>query len=241
MNTPLKSRTLILSGAALLGVALLAIPSFAAPKKASPSPGKESAAETAVAPKTEDASSAKAAGGPGAEEMAKMMEMAKPNENHKLLAEMAGSYTYTVKMWMAPGAPPTESKGTATRKMVLDGHYLSGEYTGKFKMPGADGKMKDMEFKGMSLDAYDNVKQKFVSSWADNMGTGIMQSEGTYDASSKTFNFAVEYDMMPGMHVKVREVIKTTDKDHTVMEFYEDRGQGENKTMEISYTRGGKK
>ena len=50
----------------------------------------------------------------------------------------------------------------------------TGEYSGKFKMPGADGKMKDMNFKGISLDGYDNVKQKFVSTWIDNMGTGIM-------------------------------------------------------------------
>ena len=42
------------------------------------------------------------------------------------------------------------------------------------EMPGADGKMKKTEFKGMSIDAYDNVKQKFVSTWIDNMGTGVM-------------------------------------------------------------------
>jgi hypothetical protein len=42
---------------------------------------------------------------------------------------------------------------------------------------------------------------------------------------------------MPGMKSKVREVIKCADKDHMNMEYYEDRGQGETKAMEINYTR----
>jgi hypothetical protein len=169
--------------------------------------------------------------------MAKMMELAKTGENHKVLAELAGNWSYTVKMFMAPGEPASESKGNATRKVIMDGRYVTGEYAGKFKMPGADGKMKDMEFKGMSVDGYDNVKQKFVSSWIDNMGTGIMLSDGTYDPSTKTFTFTGDYEAMPGMKSKVREVIKIADKTHQSMEYYEDRGQGEAKTMEINYTR----
>jgi ABC-type tungstate transport system permease subunit len=43
------------------------------------------------------------------------------------------------------------------------------------------------------------------------------------------------------MQVKIRETIKITDKDHHMFEWYEDRGQGEAKTMEIAYTRSGKK
>ncbi|MEY2499340.1 MAG: hypothetical protein QOD12_2896 [Verrucomicrobiota bacterium] len=174
---------------------------------------------------------------PSADEMKQMMELAKLNENHKLLASMAGTWSYTVTMWMAPGTPPSKSTGTAVRKSVMEGRYLTGDYTGKFKMPGADGKMKETNFQGMSMDAYDNVKKKFVSGWVDNMGTGIMISEGTYDAATKTFTYTGEYEAMPGVKSKVREVIKTPDKDHMTMEYYEDRGQGEAKAMEISYTR----
>jgi hypothetical protein len=39
------------------------------------------------------------------------------------------------------------------------------------------------------------------------------------------------------MTQKIREVLKMTDKDHHVFEWYEDRGGQEAKTMEISYTR----
>jgi hypothetical protein len=173
---------------------------------------------------------------PSAEEMKQMMEMSKLNENHKVLASTAGTYSYVVKMWMDPKGQPTESKGTATRKAIMDGRYVSGEYTGKFTMPGADGKMKDMNFIGMSMDGYDNVKKKFVSGWVDNMGTGIMMLEGTYDAATKTFTYTSDYEIMPGVKEKVREIFKITDKGMT-MEYYEDRGQGEAKTMEINYTK----
>ncbi len=169
--------------------------------------------------------------------MAQMMELAKPGENHKHLAQLSGNWTYTVTMWMDPSAPPTESKGTSTRKAIMDGRFFVGDAKGSFQMPGPDGKMKDFDFTGMEIAGYDNVKKKFVSSWIDNMGTMIMLSEGTYDPASKTFTYNANFEMMPGMPVKVREVIKVVDADHHTFEWYEDRGAGEAKTMEISYTR----
>jgi hypothetical protein len=181
---------------------------------------------------------------PNPEEMMKqMMEMSKLNENHKLLADMNGSWNYAIKMWMNPdpNAPPQQSKGTATRKSVMNGRYVAMDVTGKLQMPGQDGKMKDMQFKGMAVEGYDNAKKKFVSSWIDNMGTGIQFSEGTYDPASKTLTFASEIEMMPGMKMPVREVLKLTDKDHMLLEWYETHGGQEKKTMEIAYTRAGKK
>jgi hypothetical protein len=174
--------------------------------------------------------------------MAEMMELGKPGENHKLLAELAGSWTYTMKMMMDPTTgKPSESKGTATRKAIFDGRYFTFEVSGKFQMPGKDGKPMDMNFKGMAIEGYDNVKKKFISSWIDNMSTMMMNAEGTYDAATKTFNFMAECEMMPGMKTKMREVLKVVDKDHHTFEMYEDRGQGESKSMEIAYTRAGKK
>jgi hypothetical protein len=178
-----------------------------------------------------------------AEDMQKMMtqmvELSKPGENQKLLADLAGTWTYTVKFWMNPdpNAKPEESKGTAVRKSIMDGRYSVLDVSGKMQMSGPDGKKKDMTFKGMGIDAYDNVKQKFVSSWIDNMGTGIMMSEGAYDPAAKTFTYNAEGEFIPGMKQKIREVIKIVDKDHHTFEWYEDRGGREVKTMEINYTR----
>src|SRR3974390_3097858 len=82
------------------------------------------------------------------EMMAMMMEMAKTGENHKHLQEMAGTWSYKVKWWMSPDAPPNASSGTMVSRPVMDGRYLISEHTGKMQMPGPDGKPMDMEFKG---------------------------------------------------------------------------------------------
>ena len=41
------------------------------------------------------------------------------------------------------------------------------------------------------------MKKKFVGSWVDNMGTGIMFSEGTYDPATKTFTYTSESNPFP--------------------------------------------
>jgi len=171
--------------------------------------------------------------------MKQMIEMSKLNENHKLLSNLDGNWNFSIKMWMNPdpNAPPQQSKGTATRKSIMGGRYSVMDVTGKMQMPGQDGKMKEMQFKGMGLEGYDNVKKKFVASWVDNMGTGIQFSEGTYDPTARTFTYTSEIEMMPGVKTPVREVIKVTDKDHMALEWYENRGGQEMKTLEITYTR----
>jgi hypothetical protein len=198
-------------------------------------------AAPAVAQTSEPAASANpsAGGPPSAEDMQKMMEMSKLNENHKLLTDSVGSWRYTVKMWMNgdPSSKPDISKGTATRKAIMDGRYVVMDVTGKMDMPGPDGKPMSITFKGHGLEGYDNVKKKFVGTWMDNMGTGIMMSEGDYDPSTKTFTYNSEMEPMPGMKTAVREVLKMTDKDHMTFEWYENRGGQSVKTMQIDYTR----
>jgi Protein of unknown function (DUF1579) len=169
--------------------------------------------------------------------MAMMMEMAKPGDNHKHLQQLTGTWSYNVKWWVSPDAPPSEASGTTVSRPVMDGRYLVSDHTGKMQMPGGDGNVTEMEFKGMAIEGYDNAKKKFVASWIDNMGTGIMNMEGTYDAATKTLTYLAEYEPMPGMKTKMREVVKITDKDHHTMEFFELRGGKEVKTMQIDYTR----
>lgn len=211
---------------ALLAAAIIVIPSFAQ-------------GQTTPAAPTASPSTASGTQMSNAETDAKMMELSKLNENHKLLASLAGTWSYTNKMWMNPDpkVPPSESKGSAVRKPFMDGRYFIVDFKGQFEMPGADGKMKSMEFRGHSLEGYDNVKQKFVGTWVDNMGTGVMYSEGTYDPATKTFTYYGENEIIPGMKQKVREVIKVIDKNHHTMEYYENRGGQEAKIMEINYTR----
>jgi uncharacterized protein DUF1579 len=228
MNT--LSTSLLKSVIAVLAAALISSQAFAQTSTMSP---------TAAATPASVSPTATSAQPDPAEMMKQMMELAKLNENHKMLADLVGTWSYTVKMWMNPdpSAKPEESKGTAVRKSMMNGRFFVMDVTGKMEMPGPDGKKKEMTFKGMGIDGYDNVKKKFVGTWIDNMGTGIMMAEGDYDPATKTFTYTGEVEMVPGMKQKIREVVKIVDKDHHTFEWYEDRGGQEAKTMEINYTR----
>jgi hypothetical protein len=174
-----------------------------------------------------------------AEMMKQMLALSNLNENHKLLSSLDGNWEYTLKMSMNPdpNAKPQESKGTATRKSLMGGRYVMMDVTGSLQMPGADGKMQNVTFKGMGIEGYDNIKKKFVASWIDSMGTGIEFSEGTYDPSSKSFTYTAEMEPVPGMKTRAREVVKLVDNNHMTLEWYESQGGAERKTMEINYAR----
>jgi Protein of unknown function (DUF1579) len=214
----------------ILFAMLIAAPSFAQSPAESPAAATGSAAAPGAQPNPQ-------------EMMKQMMELSKLNENHKLLSGLDGNWNYTIKFWMNPdpNAKPEESKGTAVRKSIMDGRFSIMDVTGKMEMPGPDGKKKEMTFKGHGIEGYDNVKKKFVGSWIDNMGTGIMFSEGDYDPATKTFTYTSEFEAIPGMKQQIREVLKIVDNNHMAFEWYENQGGQEKKTMEINYTRAGKK
>ena len=159
-----------------------------------------------------------------------MMKAATPGPNHKLLESMVGEWTAAMKMWMDPSAPATETKGTVSTRALLGGRYVEGV----FKAP-----MMGMAFEGIGLNGYDNVTRQFVSTWIDNMGTGILFMTGTYDAATKTLTYLAEMadPMNPSVKVKMRETYRLVNDNQHVMEMYESRGGKETKTMEVTYTR----
>jgi hypothetical protein len=136
------------------------------------------------------------------------MDFATPGDMHKMMAKSDGIWTTETKMWMEPGKEPSVSTGTATNKMILGGRYQQSMYKGTI-----DG----MQFEGTATSGYDNAKKMFVSTWVDNMGTGIMTMEGTYDEATKTMNMkGKQTDCTNGKDMEVREVQKWLD-DNTMI------------------------
>jgi hypothetical protein len=153
-----------------------------------------------------------------------------PGEAHQMMASWNGTWTGEVTMWMTADAPPSKSRATAVNKMVLGGRYQQTTIKGNFN---------GMPFEGMSTLAFDNEKKVYISTWIDNMGTGLMVSQGPWDAASKSITFTGRMvDPATRKEVEFKEIFKPIDNNYQVMEMYATGPDGkEFKTMEIKYTR----
>lgn len=162
--------------------------------------------------------------------MKNWMEYMTPGKEHKMMASWSGTWTGDITMWMAPGAPPSKSKGIAVHKMVLGGRYQQGVHKGSFM---------GTPFEGYSTLAYDKAKKVFISTWIDNMGTGVMTLEGPWDEATKSITLTGKMvDPGTGQEIPVREVFIIKDKNNQVMEMYAQGPDGsEFKTMEIKSKR----
>lgn len=181
---------------------------------------------TVVSAFAQDKAKAPAAPAMSNAEMEAMMKAATPGEPQKRLARLAGDWTFTNTMWMAPGQPPMQSTGTMHGVVLMGGRYV--EHTWK-------GDMMGMPFEGRGTDGYDNVGKQYVASWVDNMGTGIIHSTGSCDAAGNVCTYNAEmWDPMSGKKTTQRSVITWMDDNTFKNEMY---GQGpdgkEAKMMEI--------
>jgi len=171
---------------------------------------------------------------PSAEQQAMMEKMTKaatPGPQHEMLKKMAGEWNATVTMQMDPSQPPEVEQSTSTLTMVMGDRYCQEMVTGQ---------MMGQPFSGMGLTGYDNVLGKYVSTWVDNMGTGIMTSTGTADASGKVITWiGTMSDPVTGKLTKERMVTTIKDDDHHTFEMYgtPPGGKKEMKMMTIEYTR----
>ncbi len=166
-------------------------------------------------------------------DMQAMMEMyqklATPGEPHKLFASLAGSWTTHMKEWMEPGKPPMESTGTAEMKMLLNGRFLYQEFTGQ---------MMGKPFSGIGIDAYDNIRKKYVTAWMDTMATGIFLMEGTASPDGRTINLTGQHETPGGGHMSHRTVWKLVDANTQTFDMYGTHpGDTERKLFEITYKR----
>ena len=162
-------------------------------------------------------------------EMNAWMDYMTPGDMHKMLAKSEGEWKSTITMWMTPDSPPTINEGTSVNRMILGGRYLQSTHSGNFS---------GMPMEGIGLDAFDNAKKTFYSTWIDNMGTGIMYMEGKYDPATKTITYTgTLVDPISGKDAKVRETMKYLDDNHSEMDMYVIDGKIEFKTMHIDFER----
>lgn len=152
-----------------------------------------------------------------------------PGKYHQMLAKDDGNWNEEITMWMSPSGPPEKSTATAVNTMIMGGRYQESVHTGNFN---------GMPFEGRSIVGYDNGRKMYVSSWIDNMGTGIMYMEGRWDDKSKSIIFkGKSFDPMTNKEVMIRQVFKPIDDNTQILEMYDTKMGKEMKTMEIKFTR----
>jgi hypothetical protein len=171
---------------------------------------------------------------PMSAEQKAMMEawqkLATPAEGHKALAGMVGTWDAEVTTWMDPAQPPMKSKGTSENRMVLGGRWVESKFTSD---------MMGQPFEGLGYTGYDNYKKKYMGTWADNMSTAVMVSEGTFDTAGKVMtSMATMDDVMTGKKANIKMTTTIVSPDHHVFEMWGPDPSGKTvKQMEIVYRR----
>lgn len=164
------------------------------------------------------------------EEMEAWLETTKPVEEHKFLEKFAGDWTFESTMWMDPSQPAVKTAGEATAKMILGDRYLQTHHKSEDEQ---------MPFEGMALTAFDKVKKEYLSTWVDNMGTGIMMFRGKVSDTDGTMEMEADYlNPMTNQQERHKTVETIIDEDTYKMEYFvQAPGQEEYRTMEVIYTR----
>lgn len=157
------------------------------------------------------------------------IEYMTPGDNHKMLASAEGKWETAMTIFDGKDTMPP-SRGTCEFKMIMGGRYRTMTMTSE---------MMGMPFEGMGCIGYDNAKKVFVETWVDNMGTGMMVMEGSYDPGARTIE--TKGNCVDGETMKersYRSVTRMPDSKNMVMEMFvtDDRG-AERRAFEIRYVR----
>jgi hypothetical protein len=195
--------------------------------------GKKANATKKVAAAPKKSANAEAPKEVNQDEMMKAWQLyMTPGEVHQMIARSDGEWVGEVTHWMSPEDKPVSSKCNATNKMIMGGRYQQTEFKGEFM---------GMPFEGLGTLAYDNAKKVYITTWIDNMGTGLMVMEGTWNDKTKTINFAgTMVDPVSGKDTKATQRFQMLDDNTQLMEMFSPRpdGKGMFKTMELKLKRG---
>ncbi len=135
-----------------------------------------------------------------------------PGDMHKWMANHVGTWEAEVSQWMDPAAPPTKVMAKDVVTMSMNGLYQIGNFSSS---------MMGQPMTGQSVLAYDNSKKIFVSTWIDNLGSGIVYMTGSYDQTNKTLSLkGKQTDPMTGKDADLRQEMKFTDDNTYTLSMY---------------------
>jgi hypothetical protein len=165
-----------------------------------------------------------------------MPPLPKPGPEHAIFKDVAGTWDAKVESFMAPGAPPSVSSGVETSRVGCRGLCSITDFKSSFVMGPPP--TPPTPFEGHGTETYDISKKRYVGSWTDSMSTGLMTTESTYDAVTKTMTGWMEGPDMTGKVSKMKSTVTRTDPNTRVFSMYNVGPDGkESLSMRITYTR----
>lgn len=152
-----------------------------------------------------------------------------PSTAHQMLAKSNGKWNAEMSFYYQPGQPPSIHHSVCENEMILGGRYQKSVYKGE---------MDGMPFEGISTMAFDNSRKIYIGTWIDNMGTGVMYLEGTYDEKTKTITMKGKgVDVTTGKDILIRETYTFVNDNTQTMEMFDTKDGKETKSMSIKLTR----
>lgn len=165
-----------------------------------------------------------------------MPPMPKPGPEHAMFKDAAGTWDAKVESFMTPGAPPSVSSGTETVRVGCLGLCMITDFKSSFVMGPPS--TPPTAFEGHGTETYDPAKKKYIGSWTDSMSAGLMTTEGTYDAATKTMTGWMEGPDMEGKVTKMKSTVVMKDPSTRVFSMFNVGPDGkESLGMRITYTR----
>ena len=153
-----------------------------------------------------------------------MTQVMTPGPAHHQLARMAGDYTFTSKFLM-PGAPATETAGTAKLEMQLDGRFLREENSGT---------MAGQPYRGLRYYGHNNATNKYEGMWTWTMSTALMFLSGSSSDGGKTIDWTATCDDETGVRQSLHIIMRRDGDDRFVIRI---EGRDGGPTLEETYTR----
>lgn len=169
------------------------------------------------------------------EDMMACQKAGTPGEQHANMAKGVGTWNGKCEMWMAPGTPSMKNDCVCVVTSLMDGRYVQVDNKGE--MPGMG------MFHGMGINGFDNVSGKYVSTWIDNMGTGIMNGTGELSKDGKVMTWNYTYNCpITKKPAILREVETHADANTMKLEMFgnDPKTGKEFKMMQIDFTRAAK-
>lgn len=154
-------------------------------------------------------------------------QLAQPGDEHKKLAELAGSWKTETKYYTKPGAQPMVMTGTSENSIVLGGRFLKIEHRTGGAMP----------YESLGLFGFDRRYGRYTFVGFDTAGTFYVTASGNVDPATNAIVMSGELGTE-----KYDFVVRVAGPDKYTLEFIFKKpdstgGQKEFKAVEVTYSR----